>query len=89
MEELEYEILDALYFVEPFNTIVDEVSEKRIPVIKDCLRQLINKQYIKVMVWDNTEKTFVSSPFIDFDTLEDFHFLITRQGLLAHNTRAI
>ncbi len=88
MEELEFEILDALYFVEPFATIVAEVSEKRVPVIKDYLKKLINRQWVKVMIWDDQEKTFVSSPFTDYDNLDEYHFLITRQGLLAHNSKS-
>jgi hypothetical protein len=87
MDELEFEILDSLYFVEPFQTLADEVSERRIPVIKDCLRELINKHWVKVMQWDEKEETFMSSPFVDFDSMEDFHYLITKEGLLAHNTK--
>jgi hypothetical protein len=87
MDELEYEILDALYFVEPFETLLNEVKEKRVAVIKDCLRQLIIKQWVNVMSWDENKKEFVSTPFFDFDNMESMHFFISKQGLIAHNSK--
>ncbi len=87
MDELDFEILDAIYFVEPFNTILKEVSEKRIGVVKECLRNLIRKRWVQVMVWNETRQEMASTAFYDYDKMEDFHFLATKEGLMAHNRK--
>ncbi len=86
MSELEFEILDAIYFVEPFETIVKEVSEKRIPVIAECLRQMIKQRLVQVMAWSEEKQEYVSTAFYDFDKMHQFHFLATKEGLMKHNS---
>lgn len=87
MDELEFEIIDAIYFVEPFETILKEVTEKRLGVVKECLRGLIRKRWVQVMCWSETKKEMISTAFYDYDKMEDFHFLATKEGLMAHNRR--
>lgn len=87
MDDLEFEILDSLYFVEPFETIVKEVSEKRVGVIMECLRKLIKKRWIQVMMFSEEKQEFQSTPFFDFDRIEEFQFLATKEGLTAHNSK--
>ncbi len=87
MDDLEFEILDALYFVEPFETIVQEVSEKRLGVIIECLRKLIKKRFVQVMVFNEEKQEYLSTAFFDVDRMQDFRFLATKNGLLAHNTK--
>ncbi len=87
MEKLEFEIIDAIYFVEPFDTILKEVSETRLGVIKDCLRNLIRKRWVQVMVWNEERHEMTSTAFYDYDKMEQFHYLATKEGLMAHNKK--
>ncbi|MCX6189865.1 MAG: hypothetical protein NTW54_09765 [Bacteroidetes bacterium] len=87
MDNLEFEILDALYFMEPFETIVKEVSEKRLGVVTECLRKLIKKRYVQVMEFNEAKQEFLSTPFFDFDHVEEFRFMATKTGLTAHNSK--
>ena len=87
MEDLEFEILDAIYFVEPFETILNEVSEKCYGVVKECLRKLIRKRWVQVMVFNEEKQEFLSSTFFDFDRMDDYHFLATKDGLKAHTSK--
>ncbi len=87
MDDLEFEILDSLYFVEPFETIVKEVSEKRLGVVLECLRKLIKKRWVQVMVFNEEKQEFMSTPFVDFDRIVDFQFMATKNGLTAHNSK--
>jgi hypothetical protein len=87
MDPLEFDILDAIYFVEPFETIVKEVSEKRLGVVKDCLRNLIRKRWVVVMTYNEERKEMASTTFYDYDKMEQFHFVATKLGLAAHNRK--
>ncbi len=87
MEELEFEILDSIYFVEPFETIVKEVSEKRLGVIIETLRKLIKKRYVQVLIYNEEKQDFLSTPFFDFDRMDELRFLATKEGLTAHNRK--
>ena len=87
MDELEFEILDAIYFVEPFDTILKEVSEKRLGVILEALRQLIKKRYVQVLSYNEAKQDFLSTPFYDFDRIDELRFLATKEGLMAHNRK--
>ncbi len=85
MEKLEFEILDAIYFVEPFETILKEVTENRLGVIKETLRNLIRRRWVQVMTWNEERQEMGSTAFYDYDRMEQFHFLATKEGLMAHN----
>jgi len=84
LNEVQFQILDAIYFVEPFTNILDEVDATR-PVIVDELRNMIDKGWIQVMQYDEEKGDYVRTNIYDTDHLEDYHFLATKEGLLKHN----
>jgi hypothetical protein len=85
---VEYDILNTLYFVEPFSKIVEEVGGDP-NIIRDSLRQLITHKYVSPMKWDEKKKSFVRSIFYDSDDMEAFNYIATKEGLLAHTNQSI
>lgn len=83
---LQYEILDKIYFVEPFQQIVQEVNSP-VHIIADELKNMIVKRWVQVLVYDDTIKDYVKTEIYDTDNLHNYFFLITKEGLLKHNGR--
>lgn len=83
---LQYEILDKIYFVEPFKHIVDEVNAPA-NIIIDELKNLLVKRWVQVLQYDDTLKDYVKTEIYDADNMQDYFFLITKEGLLKHNGR--
>jgi hypothetical protein len=86
LSDIEYEILNAVYFVEPFENILSECNEKE-PVVADVLKQLIHKKYIVPMKWDEDKKEYVRSFIYDTDNMHSYSYLATKEGLMIHNSR--
>jgi hypothetical protein len=84
--DIEYDILNALYFVEPFEKIVEEVNGSA-NIIADSLKQLIDLRYVVAMRWDEDQNDFVRSFIYDADNMHAYHYLATKEGLMAHNSR--
>ena len=86
LTDIEYSILNSVYFVEPFENILKECDEKE-PVVADVLKQLIHKKYIIPMKWDDEKSEFIRSFIYDTDDMRAYHYLATKEGMIAHNTK--
>lgn len=86
LNELEYEVLGALYFVEPFNHILAECKATE-PVVADVLKSLIQRKWVTPMKFDEQQQEYVRSFIYDSDNMRAFHYLITKDGLMAHNSK--
>ncbi|MCS7077461.1 MAG: hypothetical protein NZ455_12165 [Bacteroidia bacterium] len=86
LSPLQYEILDKIYFVEPFHRIVEEVNSPP-NIIADELKNLIVKRWVQVLRYDEQIKDYVKTEIYDTDNLQAYFFLITKEGLLKHNGR--
>ena len=84
LNDLQFDILDALYFVEPFANILEEVHTSR-PILIDELRTMIDRGWIQVMEFDKEQGDYYRSTIFDTDRLELYFFLATKEGLLKHN----
>ena len=84
LNDIQFDILDALYFVEPFEKIKEEVDAP-LPVIIDELRTMIDKGWIQVMTYNEEYSDYVRTAIFDTDNLQDYAFLATKDGLLLHN----
>lgn len=86
MTDLEFDILDELYFVQSFETIQNAL-EIDILLLKDALRQLIEKGWVRCFKSAATDDV-VFAEEIDLDNRYlEYHYLATKEGLLAHNSR--
>ena len=83
---IEYEILNCLYFVEPFDKITEELSYPP-TVVRDVLRNLIHKKLVVAMLWVEEIQDYKKSFIYVSDNMFAYSYLITKDGLLAHNSR--
>jgi len=84
MTDLEFDVLDELYFVIPFRHLQDELELDELS-LKEVLHSLLHKGWIKCFL--NASEEAVSSE-IDFENkYKDYFYLASKQGLLAHNGR--
>ena len=85
MTELEFEILDELYFVTSYHDLGTSLilsDEELCTSLKDLLR----RGYIKVYYPDqDTEIPFEEKHFSKH--YQDYFFLATKAGLIVHNSR--
>jgi len=86
LNDLQYKILDSLYFVEPFDKILEEVAEPENLVAAE-LKQMISRRWVQPMRWDAEKGDFVRSNIHDVDDMRAFRYLATKEGLLKHNGR--
>lgn len=86
LNDIEWEILNALYFVEPFQHVLDEVKQPA-PIVADCLKQLIHKKYVVALAWSDEKQDYVKTFMYDSDNMHSYHYLATKDGLMAHNSK--
>jgi hypothetical protein len=86
LSDIEYDIINAIYFVEPFRNILDECKYPP-NVVGDVLKQLIAKKYVVAMRYDEQTGEYVRSFIYDTDNMESYSYLATKEGLLIHNNR--
>ena len=84
MTDEEFDVLDELYFVQPFSYLVEELSMMA-EELKPVLAALLSKGWIKCFYNMNDE---VFEKELDFeDQFDNYYYLATKKGLLAHNGR--
>ena len=86
LTEVEFDILNTVYFVETFDKILEEVKFPA-NIVADGLKFLIRARFISPMKWDAKKKEYVRSFMYDSDNMRAYRYIITREGLEAHNTR--
>jgi hypothetical protein len=84
LTELQFQLLDSIYFPEPLDRIVEEAGEP-LPIVIAELKTLIDRGWVQVMHFDELKQDFVRANLYDADHMEDYHFLVTKDGLLRHN----
>lgn len=84
MTDLEFDILDELYFLISYPSLFSKlnISENE---LNNTLLNLIEKNWVKYYV--NTDG--VENPEIEINakTLKDLLFLASKKGLMAHNSK--
>ncbi len=82
MSDLEFDVLDELYFVVPFSHLQRELDIEE-PVLKDTLLKLLAKGWIKCFLSASEEAV---SEEIDLENrYSKYFYLASKAGLLAHN----
>lgn len=84
LNELQFDIIDCLYFVEPYTNILEDVGKPE-PVMRDELRTLIDRGYVNVLVFDETKGDYNKTVIFDSDNMQDYFYLASKDGLLKHN----
>lgn len=82
MTDLEYDILDELYFIQPYAYLLDTLELDN-AVLKENLGVIIEKGWVKCFRQDNTE---VFTDDLAFELhYRNYLYLATKRGLMAHN----
>jgi hypothetical protein len=84
MTELEYDVLDELYFLADFKSLVDELQVSPQVLILE-LYMLIEKGWVKVL--ENELEVEVGNLDLFNKKYTNYNYLATKAGLLAHNSR--
>lgn len=83
MSDLEFDVLDELYFVQSFSDL-RAVLQWDDPVLRDTLEQLYHKGWIRCYT-SPTEELFGED--IDLETqYHTYYYLASKAGLFAHNS---
>ena len=83
MSDLEFDVLDELYFVTSFGQLCRTLllAEEE---VKETLRALVDQGWVKC--FDGDPKEVVGE--LNFDEqYAQYHYLATKSGLFAHNSR--
>ena len=84
MTDEEFDVLDALYFVTPFDKVVAD-SGLEAGIVKSTLEGLVDKGWVRCYRAPDEE---VAASQIQFSAhYAQYHYLATKAGLLAHNGR--
>ncbi len=84
MSDAEFDVMDELYFVQPYSYLIEELDMPNSDLI-EALKSLIEKGWVKCFYNMNDE---VFKDKLDFDNeFQDYYYLATKLGLLAHNGR--
>lgn len=84
MTEVEFDILDELYFVVSYHDLKSTLSLSDAELCEG-LKQLLVKGYIKILYPDqDTEHEFDEKRFGKH--CQDYFFLATKAGLVVHNS---
>ncbi len=82
MTDLEFDLLDELYFVTSFSELQENLSMNN-GELKVLLQEVIEKGWVKCFKTASEELAFDAS---DYDQhFAEYFYLATKAGLLAHN----
>jgi len=84
LNEVQFDILDSIYFVETLDHILEETDAKR-PIVLDEIRTMIDRGWVQVMRFDEEKGDYVRTAIFDSDNMGDYAYLATKEGLLLHN----
>ena len=84
MTEEEFDVLDELYFVQPFDYLLDELEMEEVE-LKTVLSALVEKGWVKCF-FSMQEEALLHE--LQMDTkYREYFYLATKEGLMAHNGR--
>lgn len=84
MDDLEFQVIDELYFVTPYDELEGAVDIDK-NELNNTLHLLIEKHWVRVYVDNNIE---IEGEEINFESeYMKYSYLATKAGLFAHNGR--
>ena len=83
MTDLEFDLIDNLYFVQRFETL-SNAMEINVEELKKLLFQMVQKEWVKVMDMQTDEEILNAEVWTK--NYSNYFYLATKKGLFAHNT---
>lgn len=84
MTDIEFDVLDELYFVQPFAHLVEELDLDEL-ALRDALATLIEKGWVKCFL--SMQEEALSFEVKLEEKYKEYFYLATKVGLMAHNGR--
>lgn len=84
MSDIEFDVLDELYFVQPFAYLVDELELDELD-LREALSTLIDKGWVKCFL-SMQEEELIHEVKLE-EKYKEYFYLATKAGLMAHNGR--
>jgi len=84
MTDIEFDVLDELYFVQPFSYLIEELDLDELE-LKDTLAILVDKGWIKCFL--NMQEEALNHEVKLEEKYKEYFYLATKAGLMAHNGR--
>jgi hypothetical protein len=86
LTDRQYEILDQLYFTCSFHELMQQLSVNA-DTLESELVYLLQNNLVYQMFFDETTKDFVMQEKADLNALSAAAYVISKKGLLIHNSR--
>lgn len=83
MSDLEFDLIDNLYFVQRFDTLRKAMGMEE-DELKKMLFQMFQKEWVKVMDMQTDEEILDAEVWTK--NYSNYFYLATKKGLFAHNT---
>ncbi len=83
--DLEYEILDEVYFVSSYYDILANVAAEE-AAFKASLRNLIEQEFMYQLAYEAASEDYERCEQPDWNDFERYHYVASKKGLLAHNS---
>lgn len=84
MSDLEFDVLDEIYFVHPY-TQIKNMTSLNDDVLRDTLVQLHQKGWIKC--FKSASEEIFDAEIDIINHYQEYYYLATKAGLLAHNSK--
>ncbi len=84
MTELEFDILDEIYFVTGYQEVREQLMVEE-EALQQGFRSLLQQGYVQQLYFDEGVQDYVKQNAPDLDHIAKYHYLATKEGLLAHN----
>jgi len=84
MTDQEFDVLDELYFVQPYNYLLEEL-EIEDAELKSVLVQLVEKGWVKCFL--SMQEEALSQELQLEEKYREYFYLASKEGLMAHNGR--
>ena len=85
MTDIEFDIIDELYFLQPYEYLIRALKLKD-GTLKDALYDLVSKGWVRCYS-SPTEEVFFEKSSFEKDYW-NYHYLASKEGLLAHNSNS-
>lgn len=83
MSDLEFELIDELYFLSSFQDLSKKlgISDSE---LKELIKLVVQKGWVKCL--DPLSEEDVTDSVDLYNRYKDFNYLVTKKGLFAHNS---
>lgn len=86
MEDIEFDVLDELYFVQSFDDL-QHALDLPLEQLLDTLSQLIERGWVKCFQQEGSDEVVNNEEINLPKYYNTYQYLATKEGLLAHNSR--